>query len=421
MILVALGSCGPGLAHHIRLPLNTRLLLHMDAMLFTSDAVACVTQATQGLIGALTGPAHDAPMPDAPVGTDAGTNASPDGGDVEMEDAGRLLRIATAAEAAGRPRITTSDIARRFVPPDLNKLRGKKKRAKRNGDTGEPRLWYWQMTGEAWNLDGASFHTARVAWSRLIETEEQSESRRGKDLARHQKQSLERREGEAMEQRRVEELEAAPLRDQRRRDRQNERRFRSAARPAPQNSGHVWVGEDGNPLGCRCPPEHGGPHLTAAHCVRDHIVRCSPGSMYSQAIVGMRQLTDWDRQQALLQQQRCDYLTLGVHGHDTDGIPRFKVGDRVEILSYEIHPFFRPSTGLEWLTGTVAETWASFTNGMRNAYSWRLEDGEFIEVPYMIRLDYLPFDSELPFVHDDERCIRQVRSPSPKSLTTLIT
>ena len=55
----------------------------------------------------------------------------------------------------------------------MNGLRGKAKLAERNGDDGEPTMWFWQVEGRRWNLDGGSFHTAKKAWERLAATDEQ--------------------------------------------------------------------------------------------------------------------------------------------------------------------------------------------------------------------------------------------------------
>ena len=91
--------------------------------------------------------------------------------------------ICVHAKAAGRTRENVAD----FKYPNLNKLRGKKKRAQRDGDGGEPMMWFWQVEGrrwgrdgedgERWGLDGESFDVAKKAWERLAATE--AAARRG--------------------------------------------------------------------------------------------------------------------------------------------------------------------------------------------------------------------------------------------------
>ena len=77
--------------------------------------------------------------------------------------------ICVHAKAVGR----TRENAAEFKYPCLNGLRGKAKLAERNGDDGEPTMWFWQVEGRRWNLDGGSFHTAKKAWERLAATDEQ--------------------------------------------------------------------------------------------------------------------------------------------------------------------------------------------------------------------------------------------------------
>ena len=77
--------------------------------------------------------------------------------------------ICVHAKAVGR----TRENAAEFKYPCLNGLRGKAKLAERNGDDGEPTMWFWQVEGRRWDLDGGSFHTAKKAWERLAATDEQ--------------------------------------------------------------------------------------------------------------------------------------------------------------------------------------------------------------------------------------------------------
>ena len=77
--------------------------------------------------------------------------------------------ICVHAQAAGRTRENAVD----WEPPDLNKLRGTGKREQRDGESGEPRMWYWQMTGMRWDLTGKSFAVETKAWRRLAATQEE--------------------------------------------------------------------------------------------------------------------------------------------------------------------------------------------------------------------------------------------------------
>ena len=86
-----------------------------------------------------------------------------------MDDCGCALSccgICVLGAKAGRPRLTREN-ADDWQTPDLNKLKGTKKRKDRNGDDGEPMLWFWQMEGMRWALDGRSFNLAARAWRRL--------------------------------------------------------------------------------------------------------------------------------------------------------------------------------------------------------------------------------------------------------------
>ena len=77
--------------------------------------------------------------------------------------------ICVHAQAAGRTRENAVDLE----PPDLNKLRGTGKREQRDGESGKPRMWYWQMTGMRWDLTGKSFDVETKAWRRLAATQEE--------------------------------------------------------------------------------------------------------------------------------------------------------------------------------------------------------------------------------------------------------
>ena len=79
----------------------------------------------------------------------------------------------------------TRAVARDWPPPDLNGLRGAAKKAERNGDHGDPVLWFWQMEGRRWELDGRSFDVVKRAWSRLAahEAERHAESEARYDRA----------------------------------------------------------------------------------------------------------------------------------------------------------------------------------------------------------------------------------------------
>ena len=91
--------------------------------------------------------------------------------------------ICTLAEAAGRPRLTR-DNAAEWEPPNLNKLRGAKHRAERDAEDGVPSLWYWQMEGMRWGLDGESFDVAKRAYVRLAASQEERSKESGKRVAR---------------------------------------------------------------------------------------------------------------------------------------------------------------------------------------------------------------------------------------------
>mmetsp|Transcript_5765 Transcript_5765/g.12119 ORF Transcript_5765/g.12119 Transcript_5765/m.12119 type:complete len:203 (+) Transcript_5765:185-793(+) len=75
--------------------------------------------------------------------------------------------ICEHARAAKRPRLVDADIATAWVPPDLNKLRGAKHRDARESPDSHPVMWYWQVTGKEWDLEGRSFDVAKKTYSRL--------------------------------------------------------------------------------------------------------------------------------------------------------------------------------------------------------------------------------------------------------------
>lgn len=91
--------------------------------------------------------------------------------------------ICALAEAAGRPRLTR-DNAAEWEPPNLHKLRGAKHRAERDAEDGVPSLWYWQMEGTQWGLDGESFDVAKRAYARLAASQEVRSKESGKRIAR---------------------------------------------------------------------------------------------------------------------------------------------------------------------------------------------------------------------------------------------
>ena len=69
----------------------------------------------------------------------------------------RCSGLCSLAKAAGRPRLDHSNAADpRFEPPNLNKMKGEINREEREAacrDDGKCVLWYWQMTGKAWDGD----------------------------------------------------------------------------------------------------------------------------------------------------------------------------------------------------------------------------------------------------------------------------
>ena len=159
-------------------------------------------------------------------------------------------------------------------------MRGKNKLAVRNADDGEPAIWYWQVTGGRWDRDGGkSWNSAHVAWNRLCESKGKADVRRTSDRVRHREryeadqQQLQERVHEAE----VQEVQALGTRvDAMMRASAVKR---SGCRAAPKGSGHVWLGEDGEPLDCRCSKEMGGPHAACGECALAMYVYSSPASL----------------------------------------------------------------------------------------------------------------------------------------------
>ena len=65
------------------------------------------------------------------------------------------------------------DNAADWGPPDLNKLKGAGNLDARNGDAGEPSMWYWQVYGTSWDRQRRSFDRATKAYRRLSATLEE--------------------------------------------------------------------------------------------------------------------------------------------------------------------------------------------------------------------------------------------------------
>jgi hypothetical protein len=190
-----------------------------------------------------------------------------------------LQRTIAAAAARNLPRLDSSNAAQ-YVAPPLGKLRGKKKLAERNGDDGEPAIWYWQVTGARWDRDGGtSWNSAHVAWSRLCESKGKANVRRESDRVRHRdKYEAEQQQlQERMREAEVQEVQAHGMRMDAMKRASTAKR--SGCRAAPKGSGHVWLGEDGEPLDCRCSKEMGGPHATGGECALALYVYSSTASM----------------------------------------------------------------------------------------------------------------------------------------------
>ena len=79
-----------------------------------------------------------------------------------------LPRIVAAAARSGLPRITRENAASYPVPHDLRKLKlkGARNSIERNDDGGSCVLWFWQMTGRAWDLKGRSWNEALTDYGR---------------------------------------------------------------------------------------------------------------------------------------------------------------------------------------------------------------------------------------------------------------
>eukprot|EP00966_Prymnesium_polylepis_P261568 6041784-Prymnesium_polylepis.1 len=65
-----------------------------------------------------------------------------------------------AAAAAGLPPIDAQNAAS-YRPPALKDLRGRQRQAERNALDGKPMLWYFQVTGREWDLEKASYDSAK--------------------------------------------------------------------------------------------------------------------------------------------------------------------------------------------------------------------------------------------------------------------
>ena len=83
--------------------------------------------------------------------------------------------ICEHAARAGRPRLFTCESAAQWDPTDY---RGADKLEARNGDSGEPTMWFWQMTGTRWPAHDkresrTTFNTATKAWRRLTASQEE--------------------------------------------------------------------------------------------------------------------------------------------------------------------------------------------------------------------------------------------------------
>ena len=86
--------------------------------------------------------------------------------------------ICEHAARAGRPRLFTRESAAQWDPPNLTDYRGADKLEARNGDSGEPTMWFWQMTGTRWPAHDkresrTTFNTATKAWRRLTASQEE--------------------------------------------------------------------------------------------------------------------------------------------------------------------------------------------------------------------------------------------------------
>ena len=135
--------------------------------------------------------------------------------------------LCTVASKAARPRLD-ADNAADWSPPNLNALRGDKHRQAREAEDGKPLMWFWQMEGKRWQLDGESFDMAKKAWRRLAASDEERRAESAKRQARswvaEDRELQERREeARALEQER---WDAARREEEERVQEQRARRWR---------------------------------------------------------------------------------------------------------------------------------------------------------------------------------------------------
>ena len=84
---------------------------------------------------------------------------------------GGCCGICVHARAVGCSRLLTRADAAGTTAPDLHGYRAKHKMAERNAEDGELMVFFWQVTGKRWGLDGRSFETAKKAHGpRLVVT-----------------------------------------------------------------------------------------------------------------------------------------------------------------------------------------------------------------------------------------------------------
>ncbi|EOD37748.1 hypothetical protein EMIHUDRAFT_122307 [Emiliania huxleyi CCMP1516] len=144
--------------------------------------------------------------------------------------------ICEHAARAGRPRLFTRESAAQWDPPNLTDYRGADKLEARNGDSGEPTMWFWQMTGTRWPAHDkresrTTFNTATKAWRRLTASQEE---RSAETAARYDREDA-RLELEAAEELRVVEEEQRVLEEkckQEAREQQQQQRRRRAEEAA---------------------------------------------------------------------------------------------------------------------------------------------------------------------------------------------
>ena len=144
--------------------------------------------------------------------------------------------ICEHAARAGRPRLFTRESAAQWDPPNLTDYRGADKLEARNGDSGEPTMWFWQMTGTRWPAHDkresrTTFNTATKAWRRLAASQEE---RSAETAARYDREDA-RLELEAAEELRVVEEEQRVLEEkckQEAREQQQQQRRRRAEEAA---------------------------------------------------------------------------------------------------------------------------------------------------------------------------------------------